>query len=70
MIDLNPLDWTAGPFLCLYFLLAGAVLIPLFNERNRLGPTTPFTAADELNTFQLAHLYGGPPRPPTPLSSG
>lgn len=57
---MNPLDWTAGPFLCLYFLIADAVLILLFNERNRLVPTTPFTAADELNTLLLAHLYGGP----------
>ncbi len=63
MAGLNPLDWTAGPFLSLYLMLACGVLLLLAGWRNRLagrGSVGPVDArGDGLGALHLAYLSGG-----------
>ena len=63
MDALNPLDWTAGPFLALYVLLAGGVLLLLLTGRNRLGDSAALDSLDprvqQLGALHLAYLSGG-----------
>ena len=58
---MNPLDWTAGPFLALYVLVAGAALLWIYNSGNNLAPRAGGDAA-ELDPVQLGYLAGGPER--------
>jgi uncharacterized protein (TIGR04222 family) len=63
MEGLNPLDWTAGPFLMLYAGFAGGVLLLLLTRRNRLGAPAPETVSDRhLDALHLAYLSGGAQR--------
>jgi uncharacterized protein (TIGR04222 family) len=57
---MNPLNWTAGPFLSLYTSLAGTTLLLLWWWKTRLGAATASTA--NLSTLQLAYLAGGDTR--------
>ncbi len=62
MDGLNPLDWTAEPFLLLYVVCAGCLLWLLQTWRNRLGTAAPAGSADGLNVLHLAYLSGGAER--------
>ncbi len=56
---MNPLDWTAGPFLQFYILLSiGVVLVVLLLRRVAKGVADPW-ATGELNFLELAYLSGG-----------
>jgi uncharacterized protein (TIGR04222 family) len=59
-MSLNPLDWTAGPFLTLYVILAGSACLACYFMRQGIGRTQ--AAAAELDPLQLAYLAGGPQR--------
>lgn len=58
----NPLDWTAGPFLQLYAVLAFAALAGTWFVRTyvRFGPRP--ARGDGLDVVRLAYLSGGPVR--------
>jgi len=59
---MNPLDWTAVPFLRFYILLSvGVVLVILLLRRVAKGSSDPL-ATGELNLLELAYLSGGFPR--------
>ena len=65
MEELNPLNWTAEPFLALYVVLAGSVLSLLSVWRNRLGPrpsAIPAHDPGELGVLHLGYLAGGAAR--------
>jgi uncharacterized protein (TIGR04222 family) len=56
---MNPLDWTAIPFLRFYIVLSiSAVLIILVLKRMAKGSADPL-ATSELNFLELAYLSGG-----------
>ena len=57
-MELNPLGWTAGPFLALYVLVAGAALLWIYNAGNNLAPRAGGDAAG-LDPVQLGYLAGG-----------
>ncbi len=56
----NPLDWTAGPFVTLYVILAGFALLACHFMRQTIGRV--HAPAAELDPLQLAYLAGGPQR--------
>jgi uncharacterized protein (TIGR04222 family) len=56
-MPLNPLDWTAGPFLTLYISLAVAVFIICLYLRTTFGPKVPVPHG--LTPIQLAYLAAG-----------
>lgn len=62
MGGLNPLDWTAGPFLSLYIVLAGGVLLLLQLRRTRLSGQVQDGVAAGLGVLHLAYLSGGAER--------
>lgn len=53
----NPFDWTAGPFLSLYLVLAVIVIAWGFSLKSRIGPAARLT--QKLNVLELAYLAGG-----------
>jgi uncharacterized protein (TIGR04222 family) len=53
----NPFDWTAGPFLALYSIIAAIVILAGFSLRSKLGP--PAQATQKLSALELAYLAGG-----------
>ena len=53
----NPFDWTAGPFLTLYLIIAAAVLVWGFSLRAMIGP--PARVTHPLSELELAYLAGG-----------
>jgi uncharacterized protein (TIGR04222 family) len=55
----NPLDWTAGPFLSLYVLLALIAGIFVVMGRRSLGPPALRTQDHDLGLLDLAWLAGG-----------
>ena len=57
---LNPFDWTAGPFLTAYTLLAAVVFWVCFRVKSMIGP--PAQATRQLSVLELAYLAGGAPR--------
>jgi uncharacterized protein (TIGR04222 family) len=59
---LNPLDWTAGPFLVLYAALALTAVAVVVVARYSIGPEPAAPAADDLGLLELAWLHGGPAR--------
>lgn len=56
----NPLDWTAGSFLFLYFTLWVCLFIYGFDRRSRLGPDRP--TQQRLTELELGYLAGGATR--------
>ena len=59
---LNPLDWTAGPFLALYVAVALAAAAVVMVARYSIGPEPAASAADDLGLLELAWLHAGPAR--------
>jgi uncharacterized protein (TIGR04222 family) len=59
-MPINPLDWTAEPFLSLYGTLAGLACLICFFLRERIGRAETLPA--RLDALQLAYLTGGPQR--------
>ncbi len=59
---LNPLDWTAGPFLLLYSVCAAAVLIGLSLWRNQIDGHGRGFLPDRLGVLHWAYLAGGAER--------
>jgi len=59
-MPINPLDWTAGPFLTLYVILAGLACLACFFLRERIGRAQ--APSGNLDELQLAYLAGGPQR--------
>ena len=59
-MNLNPLNWTAGPFLSLYAILALAAVLLCVRLRKRIGGGRSRSAA--LDAIELAYLAGGPQR--------
>lgn len=57
-MELNPLDWTAGPFLTLYVLAVTAALLLSRDLSVRLGPET-VPDGPEPDPVQLGYLAGG-----------
>jgi uncharacterized protein (TIGR04222 family) len=56
---MNPLDWTAGPFLSFYlFLMAGAAAT-IFWLRRRIGPPENHGAENVLNILEMAYMASG-----------
>ena len=53
----NPLDWTAGPFLTLYLVLAAIVFLVGFRLKSMIGPSAHATR--QLGVLELAYLAGG-----------
>lgn len=53
----NPFDWTAEPFLTLYFGLAAVILLWGFRARSMIGPAAQATR--QLSVPELAYLSGG-----------
>jgi uncharacterized protein (TIGR04222 family) len=53
----NPFDWTAGPFLALYVIIAVIIFLEGFNLRSKIGPAARVT--QQLSVFELAYLAGG-----------
>jgi uncharacterized protein (TIGR04222 family) len=53
----NPFDWTGGPFLALYLMLAAIVFVQGFRLRSTIGSAAPHS--DRLSVFELAYLAGG-----------
>ena len=64
MEALNPFDWTAEPFLTLYAMFAGGVLLLLRAWCTRLKGAVP-AAAGGLGVLHLAYLSGGAERAAT-----
>jgi len=59
-MPLNPLDWTAGPFLTLYIALAAAcVLAAAIARRNSAGSDTSSPGGTVSDPVELAWLSGG-----------
>ncbi|WP_139031520.1 TIGR04222 domain-containing membrane protein [Bradyrhizobium sp. ORS 375] len=58
---LNPFDWTAGPFLLVYIVLAAIIFLKGFALRGTIGPAAA-TPQPALNELELAYLAGGAPR--------
>lgn len=56
-MPMNPLDWTAVPFLTLYTLLAGAALLLCHYLRGHIGGKVP--VCPSLTPLELAYLSGG-----------
>jgi uncharacterized protein (TIGR04222 family) len=58
VIALNPLDWSGGPFLTLYFAL---VALTIFGIRKACADAGPFNAArpPALGPLEIAYLAGG-----------
>ena len=56
-MTLNPFNWTAGPFLTLYLVLAVIVFLWGFRQRSMIGPPAQFP--HPLNELELAFLAGG-----------
>ncbi len=54
---LNPFNWTAGPFLTLYLVLAAVVFLWAFRQKSMIGPTTQVSRP--LSELELAFLAGG-----------
>ena len=59
-MPINPLDWTAGPFLTLYVILAGLACLACFFLSERVGRAK--APAGNLDELQLAYLAAGPQR--------
>jgi uncharacterized protein (TIGR04222 family) len=59
-MPLNPLDWTAGPFLTLYLTVALAIIWICIRLRGQMGGLHPVSGT--LDPLQLAYLSGGPQR--------
>lgn len=59
-MPLNPLNWTAGPFLTLYVALAAVAIIACVVLRKRIGGGRSRPA--KLDALELAYLAGGPQR--------
>lgn len=57
---LNPLDWTAGPFLALYVGLAAALFAVALLSRSRLGQSADRSYS--LRPLEIAYLAGGASR--------
>jgi uncharacterized protein (TIGR04222 family) len=55
-MTLNPFDWTAGPFLTAYTLLAVVVFMVCFRVKEMIGP--PAQANRQLSVLELAYLAG------------
>jgi uncharacterized protein (TIGR04222 family) len=53
----NPFDWTAGPFLALYLIIAVVVFWLGFSFRSMIGPAAK--APHQLSELELAYLAGG-----------
>jgi uncharacterized protein (TIGR04222 family) len=56
-MELNPFNWTAGPFLTLYVSLAAIVFLVCFRLKSMIGP--PAHATRQLSVLELAYLAGG-----------
>jgi uncharacterized protein (TIGR04222 family) len=56
-MPLNPIDWTAGPFLTLYVALAIIVFAFGFTLKSKIGPAAE--TAVRLRELELAFLAGG-----------
>ncbi len=56
-MPLNPFNWTAGPFLTLYLVLAAIVFLWGFRQRSMIGP--PARSPHPLSELELAFLAGG-----------
>ncbi len=56
---MNPLNWTAQPFLTFYVCLAAAALLAVLGLRAMLGPRGPEAGADGLGAVELGYLAGG-----------
>lgn len=61
-LPLNPLDWTAGPFLTLQACLAAASLLGALFLRERMRRAGPMAPPASLDVVELAYLAGGPER--------
>lgn len=59
-MPLNPLNWTAGPFLTLYAVLAVAAVAYSIFLRKRIGGGR--ARSGDLGPLELAYLAGGPQR--------
>ncbi len=59
-MPMNPLNWTAGPFLTLYVCLTAAVIWLTYIVRSQIGADEP--PASTLTPGDLAYLAGGPNR--------
>ncbi len=59
---MNPFDWTAGPFLSFYALLAAVTLISLAWWHGHLGDGRSGGQLDGLDAFEIAYLAGGAKR--------
>jgi uncharacterized protein (TIGR04222 family) len=57
---MNPLDWTAGPFLTLYVCLTAAVIWLTYIVRSQIGADEP--PSTFLTPAELAYLVDGPQR--------
>ena len=55
-MTLNPFNWTAGPFLTLYVLLAAILFMVSFRFKSMIGP--PAHATRQLSVLELAYLAG------------
>ncbi|MGO8952784.1 MAG: TIGR04222 domain-containing membrane protein [Rhodomicrobium sp.] len=67
-MPLNPLDWTAVPFLALYTLLAGAACWLCYYLRGHIGDRG--LASPSLSPLELAYLAGGRARVGDALLAG
>jgi uncharacterized protein (TIGR04222 family) len=56
-LQLNPFDWTAGPFLLLYVISATLLFWFGFQARRMIGPAA--SRIQPLSEFELAYLAGG-----------
>lgn len=59
-MPMNPLDWTAGPFLAFYFVLAALVFMCVLEIRDRIGPDETMNVT--LDPIEMAYLTGGASR--------
>jgi uncharacterized protein (TIGR04222 family) len=59
---MNPLNWTAGPFLELYCSLAAATLFLIWWWKDKLGQGSQIPRIEGLTTLHLAYLAGGAAR--------
>jgi uncharacterized protein (TIGR04222 family) len=56
---MNPLDWTAGPFLNFYLFLMVGAAATIFWLRRRIGPPENHAAENALNMLEMAYMAGG-----------
>jgi uncharacterized protein (TIGR04222 family) len=56
---MNPLNWTAFPFLLFYILFAGTILLIIFWWRTHLGGGNRYYDLNRLAPLAIAYLAGG-----------